>query len=43
MNEYLANKEFKRAEAWDDENNEFEKIENKNSELICYLSKKKGH
>ena len=38
--EFAANRTFNREAVWDEEEHEFEKIENRHSELICFISSK---
>ena len=38
--EYATNRTFKRDEAWDIEEHEFENIDTHNNELVCFISKK---
>lgn len=41
--EYTVNRSIGKNIVWDDDDNEFEKVEDSNNELVCYLSKRKHH
>lgn len=38
--EYVTNRTFKKEEAWDEEEHEFENLETHNNELMCFISSK---
>lgn len=38
--EYVTSRTFNREEAWDEEEHEFENLDNRHNELICFISQK---